>query len=236
MHTDDLGAKMHTNGNVLWEAIQDGFFGASSVQANVEACWAAYCDFCSRTGVECQCEPFTLDYFNKKDATAYPLMGHKAMEGRELLPFTYLVAAAMNDGSEHAVLREACTYALLRKQQIESTHESLTPEELQEYNLSVTTFLTLYDALSEEAKRNGINAWHIVPKFHFLQHIAEIFAALENPHRVACYGGESLMLIVRRVGAGCHMATFAFSLLLRLRVSLVYRWSRLTNELAIVPI
>jgi hypothetical protein len=225
MHTDDLGVKPYVSGSVLWEAIETAFFGTGPLHKRIDLCYHAYIEWCQRAGVDCRCERFDRAYFCKHKTSNPPKLIHKAMEGRQLLPFVYLVATAMNDGSDHRVLMEACVHALLQKQLLEDEAEDLFEEEaLQRYQCSVQDFLELYDGLAEEAADSGSPSWHRVPKHHYAQHIAEFFAPLENPHRVACWRGEGLMLFLRKAGPFCSPRCFAKAFLVKARVSLAKRW------------
>ena len=70
-------------------------------------------------------------------------------------------------------------------------------------------FLLHASWLCTEAQGAGKFTWHIVPKHHYVAHMPDQ-AALVNPRFTWCYGSESMVGRISRLGQSCLAGTPAY--------------------------
>lgn len=68
--------------------------------------------------------------------------------------------------------------------------------------------------------------WHIVPKFHLWEHIADTVAPQLNPGYATCYADEDIVGRMAKLAKRSHRAAVARTLLGRWRTLLAFRLRR----------
>jgi len=133
----------------------------------------------------------------------WPFLKVKASECKHLLEPMFTICKNVCDGSEHSLHRIACLEHICQfVKLIDKLPIVLTSQQAELCQFHVHQFLGHYGWLSQWAEELGRYAYHIVPKFHFLDHIGDSCFYI-NPKYTWCFKSEDF------VG---HIATMALSI------------------------
>ena len=141
--------------------------------------------------------------------SGYPELTAKASESRHLVKAMVVILRRpeMHSGSEHDDHRLLC-YEYLAELYDIIERNGMFLETADSDRLLVCTerFLLHYNLLATEAMQKGILYWSVVPKFHFLWHIA-YFARFNSPRASWCYAFEDFVGKVQGSGMACVVGT-----------------------------
>ena len=142
-------------------------------------------------------------------SSGYPELSAKASGSRHLVKVMLLILRRpeMHNGSEHDDHRLLCYEYLAELYEIIEAH-GLFLEKVDSDRLLVCTekFLLHYNWLATEAMKKGCLTWSVVPKFHFLWHIA-FFSRYNSPRAYWCYAFEDFVGKVQGFGMACVVGT-----------------------------
>ena len=94
---------------------------------------------------------------------------------------------------------------------LDSAGRYLTTEEKLEIQHIGKILVSIYSQLSEEALARNVRLWKMVPKFHMMVHLCEIYAPqIGNPKYYWCYEEEDMHKNIKEIALSCHPSTVAF--------------------------
>ena len=219
-----MGVSPHFVGNAIWEIVALAP-GPGSRERKLEHGYNQYRAYCKTNGIKVHCTTWTPEKLNKKAATTYPFMKSKANECKKMVAFVTRLCIANNTGSDHDKWRASAAWALSGYySMLGDNGRYLSDASLRQLQHYVHVFLTCYYALAAEAQGLGAHAWHVVPKFHMFEHIADTVAPQVNPKHATCYGDEDVVGHVAKTGRKCHRSAVCHNLLQRWRLVCAWRW------------
>jgi hypothetical protein len=178
MHTVDMGVTPFLVGSVLWELVACGAaYPGASRDSRLAAAFQAYKTYNHRHNISIRSSLWTVKKLNKAKATDFAFMKSKANECKKMVPYLLELVTVNNSGSDHDELRKTCVWAMNSYyNDIADPARYLTSAKLGALQFHVATFLRCWSALCVEAQLAGIKCWHVVPKFHMFEHIADTVA------------------------------------------------------------
>ena len=195
MHGGDLGPVLHLHGNTIKELIcaigPFSFFTTESARLShfLTLLWPAY----REAGVTQKLQTVEVEMLT--GSSGYPELSSKASESRYLVKVMLVILRkeGMHAGTEHDDHRLLCYEYLGELYDIIEAHGLFLPMVASDRLLvCVERFLLHYNWLAVEAMAAGRMIWAMVPKFHFLWHIA-YFARFNSPSASWCYAFEDFV-------------------------------------------
>ena len=147
-------------------------------------------------------------YFSDKDAPHqhHPDVMHstiKARQTRYLVPVCEKLCRDYCDNTIYSRRRLYCLQNLSKLYDIvDQNGIFLTDKAAKAFGEATSRFLLHYSALAKHAMDEGKYQWSIVPKFHFMEHIAED-AVFLSPKAFWCYSGESFVGTITSLAQSC---------------------------------
>ena len=202
LHVLDMGVSRHACANVLWLLCYTDVLGEDRTPAdNMAQVWGAIGDQYRLEGTSSQFSYLSLTSFcdPQKPRADYPLLGGKGAEIRHLLPILRTIwaqyARVPNRFEQHVLqvlIRLADVYVA-----IGYTENGLYPFHLptavsQKMLVDIEACLQHWSLLSRLSLERNIKLWHVVPKHHYLWHLAEEARHL-NPRMSWCYANEDFV-------------------------------------------
>lgn len=107
-----------------------------------------------------------------------------------------------------------------------SVNMRLTTMPLKEISGCFELHLISWQHLAHECEVKKMKLFKIRPKHHSADHLASQLARTKlNPRRVmACFGDESFLGYIKRVGVKCHASTMMSRIFSRYLIFLALRW------------
>ena len=220
MHCVNLGTSHHAIGGCLWFLVRKRAYRwlgpANSTCLPADApdhtilhdLQIRFKEWLKDHKLACSTKRFTLASIHRESASDLPLFKRKAAQSPFLVTWlaeiTHIFAHKMVGSTEEATaqLVAACMWGLADYFHMLKSHgRFFTEAQAERLSRSGHVFLYMY---SELAKVDEPNSWHIVPKFHQMQHLLlDVLQDKVNPRFFTCFCDEDMvgqMLLVARAG------------------------------------
>jgi hypothetical protein len=207
MHLLELGVTQHVLANVLADIVYDHLPGTKD--ANAKIMNAAITELYRDLGITSDRRvPELLPQNFCAKRTEYPcLKAVKAREARYLTPVVQKLAERYVSDDVYSKQRLACVSKLSEMYEIIDAHLLYTPAAaLKALEASTLHFLLHYSWLAKNSMQRNLNRWNVIPKHHYLVHLAQQ-AAYQSPRACWAYGGESTVGTIAALGQACSAGT-----------------------------
>ena len=200
MHTGDLGVVCWFLGSVIWELVHDGPF-PGTIPSRIEQLFATIRATYAELGTGSRLTRLTRQQFEHKDGFAS--LWAKAAESRELLVAMVLILERCDSGSDRDGHRLAAAKALQGMYHIFAMAPMFLSEAESTAALeSVNTYYEHHTWLLHNALANNRLLYNVVPKTHYLWHIA-FLSRWMNPRYLWCYDAEDFMHVIVATSKAC---------------------------------
>ena len=159
-----------------------------------------------------------LTFSRLRSSKEWPKLKAKAACTRHVTRFALELSKQHNSGSDHDRKRDAACELLVRFYDILDTEDRYLSDAAKlEISHIGKFFIAIYSNLSEEALRNDVRKWKMIPKFHAFVHLCEIQSLqIGNPRFFWCYEEEDMQKFTKEIAQSCHPRTVEFMV--------VYKW------------
>ena len=209
LHVADLGVSKHIGGSVLHELCYDILPG--SAKENMDQIWNEIQQLYRAQQTSSQFSYLSLASFVTGTVDSphanYPLLGGKGAEIRHLIPILNSIwRAHMRPGNNHDRMVERVLqmmtsfYECINYTDANGVHPFHLPAHIAAKLVKdIDRLLTFYSHLSRESMLNNVMRWYIVPKHHYLWHLADEATDL-NPRMSWCYANEDFVGKISIIG------------------------------------
>jgi hypothetical protein len=200
LHVADLGVTQHICGNILWHLCYTDMLKGTPTE-NMAQVWGEISDLYWARGTSSQFSHMTLNTFcePEKPNAKYPHLKGKGAEARHLVPILrtlwHVHARPGNRYEGHIGL---CIDSLNDFYEgLDYNVDGVFPFHLptavsQKLLADVVTCLQVYSLLTKYAFDLDKRLWNLVPKHHYLWHLAHDASHL-NPRMAWCYSNEDFV-------------------------------------------
>jgi hypothetical protein len=209
LHVGDMGVTKHACGNVLWLLCYTDVLGEGMRPADKMArVWGEICDLYKARGTSSQYSHLSLASFcdPEKPRADYPVLKGKGAEMRHLLPILKTIwakyARSVIHYEQHVlqVLNRLHSFYVA----LDFTQDGMFPFHLplavsEQILIDIDALLQHWALLSRQSVERNLNLWHVVPKHHYLWHLAQEASHL-NPRMSWCYANEDFVGKLATVG------------------------------------
>ena len=209
LHCIDLGVLQHAIASALVELVDEGVWPGASEQEKFFAAHADYSAWCRARG-EQPAPRFNHKKFSPEND--YACMTQNIAKGAQTRVMQHwILEVCMRPGvrdDPHGEMRLCLFLNLCRADDIMKANDRfISAPDLEELQKVVESALLCYNALAVEAYNDAYWLWHVVPKFHMLEHSIYDQAAQANPRTTSCYCDEDMVGKMKRLLSRCHGAT-----------------------------
>ena len=210
LHVLHLGTNMYMLGSCLW--LLSFRILPRSPRDNVARVWELVTQYYTHNDTTCQFSNLELGMFCEvaKPRSHYPKLKGRGAEVKHLVPaILYAWRQCKRRRNEYDNNVEEMLISQCNAQRILDDYADelfLPPSQAQVYRRHIDKVLSIYTWLADEATKCGDLLWSVVPKHHWLWHLAERCQYL-HPRRGATLIDEDFVKHVREIVRACTRAT-----------------------------
>jgi hypothetical protein len=225
LHALHLGTSQCLLGSILWLLVFRRL--GNSAAENMNTIWSDILEKYKFFGITDQFSGVTISSFTEatRRGENYPRLKGKGGEVKHLmLPLTEVWKKYCNKSmhDKHAL---SCLEFMNDIHQILDNHKHdmfFSDENVDSFVMVTDRVLQTYSVLANEATARGELLFSVVPKFHWLWHLANRSQHL-NPRRVSCFIDEDVFKHVKKLASSCCESNALH--LVPGQLILKYRWA-----------